>query len=96
MSPPGKFPKSKKFVIFGIEDFAEIAYEYFTWDSAYEVVAFSSIRGMTSEKYGALRYAQTKVLTHGLIHNELKRPQSAVPVASLRRPELFASPPKWL
>ena len=28
----------RKIVIFGIEDFAEIAYEYFTHDSYYEVV----------------------------------------------------------
>lgn len=33
--------KTTKLVIFGIEDFADIAYEYFTWDSAYEVVAFA-------------------------------------------------------
>ena len=33
--------KTSKLVLFGIEDFADIAYEYFTWDSAYEVVAFA-------------------------------------------------------
>ena len=31
----------KKLVIIGAGEFAEIAYEYFTYDSAYEVVAFS-------------------------------------------------------
>ena len=34
-------PKSKKLVIIGDSAFAEIAYEYFTHDSPYEVVAFS-------------------------------------------------------
>lgn len=33
--------KTTKLVIFGVEDFADIAYEYFTWDSDYEVVAFA-------------------------------------------------------
>ena len=34
-------PKTKKLVIIGIGETAEIAYEYFTYDSPYEVVAFS-------------------------------------------------------
>lgn len=34
-------PKNKKLVILGDSSFAEIAYEYFTFDSEYEVVAFS-------------------------------------------------------
>ncbi|MCR4678886.1 MAG: acetyltransferase [Lachnospiraceae bacterium] len=33
--------KEKKLVIVGAGEFAEIAYEYFTYDSAYEVVAFA-------------------------------------------------------
>ncbi len=33
--------KTKKIVIFGDREFAEIAYEYFTHDSSYEVVAFT-------------------------------------------------------
>jgi len=33
--------KTRKLIIFGIEDFADIAYEYFTHDSDYEVVAFT-------------------------------------------------------
>lgn len=33
--------KSKKLVIFGTEDFADIAFEYFTYDSEYEVVGFT-------------------------------------------------------
>lgn len=33
--------KTKKLVIFGDRDFAEIAYEYFTHDSEYEVAAFT-------------------------------------------------------
>jgi sugar O-acyltransferase (sialic acid O-acetyltransferase NeuD family) len=33
--------KTKKIVLFGDSAFAEIAYEYFTHDSAYEVVAFT-------------------------------------------------------
>lgn len=33
--------KSKKLVIVGAGEFAEIAYEYFTYDSEYEVVAFA-------------------------------------------------------
>ncbi len=38
--------KTKKLLIFGDSAFAEIAYEYFTYDSDYEVVAF-----VVSEKY---------------------------------------------
>lgn len=33
--------KSKKLIIFGVEDFAQLAYEYFTHDSDYEVMAFT-------------------------------------------------------
>lgn len=33
--------KEKKLIIVGAGEFAEIAYEYFTFDSSYEVVAFS-------------------------------------------------------
>lgn len=33
--------KKRKLIIFGIEDFADIAYEYFTWDSYYDVAAFT-------------------------------------------------------
>lgn len=33
--------KTKKLIIVGAGEFAEIAYEYFTYDSEYEVVAFS-------------------------------------------------------
>ncbi len=33
--------KTKKLIIFGTGDFARIAYEYFTHDSSYEVVAFT-------------------------------------------------------
>lgn len=33
--------KTKKLIIFGLEDFAQIAYEYFSFDSEYEVVAFT-------------------------------------------------------
>lgn len=33
--------KSRKLIIFGDSAFAEIAYEYFTYDSEYEVVAFT-------------------------------------------------------
>ncbi len=33
--------KTKKLVIIGDSAFAEIAYEYFTYDSEYEVVGFS-------------------------------------------------------
>lgn len=33
--------KTKKLVIFGVEDFADIAYEYFTHDSEYDVVGFT-------------------------------------------------------
>src|SRR5712664_3620986 len=36
--------KNKKLVIFGDSAFAEIAYEYFTYDSAYEVAAFAVSR----------------------------------------------------
>ena len=33
--------RSKKIIIVGTSAFAEIAYEYFQYDSEYEVVAFS-------------------------------------------------------
>ena len=33
--------KKKKLIIFGLEDFANIAYEYFTFDSHYDVVGFT-------------------------------------------------------
>jgi hypothetical protein len=33
--------KTKKLILFGDSAFAEIAYEYFTFDSEYEVVAFT-------------------------------------------------------
>lgn len=37
--------KKKKLVLFGDSAFAEIAYEYFTYDSEYEVVAFTVTKG---------------------------------------------------
>lgn len=33
--------KTKKLIIFGLEEIANVAHEYFTYDSEYEVVAFS-------------------------------------------------------
>jgi sugar O-acyltransferase (sialic acid O-acetyltransferase NeuD family) len=36
----GEVSSKKKLIIFGLEDFAQIAYQYFTYDSEYEVVAF--------------------------------------------------------
>lgn len=42
-------PKKRKLVIFGIEDFSDIAFEYFTWDSDYEVVAFTLDRQYLKE-----------------------------------------------
>lgn len=46
--------KKRKLVIFGTEDFAEIAYEYFTHDSDYEVSAFTADRAYIREpnKFG--------------------------------------------
>lgn len=46
--------KTGKIVIFGLEDFADIAYEYFTHDSEYEVVGFTVDREYlkTNEKFG--------------------------------------------
>lgn len=41
MSNAERIVMKKKLIIFGIEDFAQIAYEYFTHDSEYEVVAFT-------------------------------------------------------
>lgn len=41
--------KRKKLIIFGLEDFAQIVYEYFTHDSDYEVVAFSANRDYISK-----------------------------------------------
>lgn len=42
--------KTRKLVIFGNEDFADIAYQYFTWDSHYEVVAFTVDKAYLQEK----------------------------------------------
>lgn len=46
--------KTRKIVIFGTEDFADLAYEYFTHDSEYEVVAFTADRAYLTdaEKFG--------------------------------------------
>ena len=41
--------KSKKLVIYGIGETADIAYEYFTFDSEYEVVAFTADKAYISE-----------------------------------------------
>jgi sugar O-acyltransferase (sialic acid O-acetyltransferase NeuD family) len=41
--------KKKKLIIFGIEDYAHIVYEYFTHDSEYEVVAFTVDRQYIKE-----------------------------------------------
>jgi sugar O-acyltransferase (sialic acid O-acetyltransferase NeuD family) len=50
MNNPIKIPpKKRKLVIFGTEDFADIAYEYFTWDSDYEVVAFTLDRNYLND-----------------------------------------------
>lgn len=43
-------PKSKKLVIFGVQDYAEIAYEYFTHDSKYEVVGFTVNKDYLKDK----------------------------------------------
>jgi sugar O-acyltransferase (sialic acid O-acetyltransferase NeuD family) len=43
--------KSKKLVIFGAGEFAEIAYEYFTYDSDFEVVAFSVERAFVKQSH---------------------------------------------
>lgn len=43
-------PKTRKLILFGVEDFAEIAYEYFTWDSGYEVAAFTVEQAYLKEK----------------------------------------------
>ena len=42
-------PKNRKLIIFGSGDFADIAYEYFTRDSSYEVVAFTVDRTYLEE-----------------------------------------------
>src|SRR6266576_12044 len=41
--------KSKKIILFGDREFAEIAYEYFTYDSVYEVVAFTVEKAFLSK-----------------------------------------------
>lgn len=48
------YGKNKKLVIIGTGEFGEIAYEYFTYDSEYEVVAFAEERKFRSknELYG--------------------------------------------
>ena len=40
----------KKLVIVGAGEFAEIAYEYFTYDSDYEVVGFAVEKAYIKEK----------------------------------------------
>lgn len=40
----------KPLIIFGLEDFADIAYEYFTFDSDYTVVGFAAHRRYVTEK----------------------------------------------
>lgn len=42
--------KTKKLIIFGIGDFAQIAFEYFTYDSQYEVIAFTVNREYIQQK----------------------------------------------
>lgn len=42
--------KDKKLVIFGLKDYAEIVYEYFTHDSPYEVAAFTVDREYIKEE----------------------------------------------
>jgi sugar O-acyltransferase (sialic acid O-acetyltransferase NeuD family) len=60
------FRRKRKLVIFGLEDFAEIAYEYFTNDSNYEVVAFTAHRKyLTDEtKFGKPVFAFEDILNH--------------------------------
>jgi sugar O-acyltransferase (sialic acid O-acetyltransferase NeuD family) len=42
--------KNKKLILFGDSAFAEIAYEYFTFDSEYEIVAFTVSKEFLSKK----------------------------------------------
>lgn len=46
--------QARKLVIFGLEDFADLAFEYFTYDSDYEVVGFTvdDAYRKTEEKFG--------------------------------------------
>ncbi|TKT72910.1 acetyltransferase [Afipia massiliensis] len=48
------YSKTRKLIIFGTEDFADIAFEYFTHDSPYEVVAFTADRAYVKDatKFG--------------------------------------------
>jgi sugar O-acyltransferase (sialic acid O-acetyltransferase NeuD family) len=50
MKTSSKIAKTKKLVIFGLGDFSEIAFEYFSLDSEYEVVAFTVTREYISEE----------------------------------------------
>lgn len=77
--------KSRKLIIFGDSAFGEIAYEYFTHDSEYEVVAFTVSREFLKqiEKFGlpvvpfeevAQRYpASTHEMHIALVYNNLNR-----------------------
>lgn len=77
--------KSKKLIIFGDSAFAEIAYEYFTHDSHYEVVAFTvSSKFLKNNKYHNLPvvpfedietvYNPKEYEMHvALVYNELNR-----------------------
>lgn len=46
--------KSRKLIIFGLEDFADLAFEYFTHDSSYEVIGFTvdAAYRTTENKFG--------------------------------------------
>lgn len=77
--------KTKKLVLFGDSAFADIAYEYFTHDSEYEVVAFTVTRDFlkVTEKFGlpvvafdevAQRYPPSSHALHvALVYNQLNR-----------------------
>jgi sugar O-acyltransferase (sialic acid O-acetyltransferase NeuD family) len=77
--------KTKKLVIFGDSAFAEIAYEYFTHDSEYEVVAFTvSAKYLKNKKFHGLpvvpfetvkkTYSPKKCEMHvALVYNNLNR-----------------------
>jgi sugar O-acyltransferase (sialic acid O-acetyltransferase NeuD family) len=51
MKPTLSTDKIKKLIIFGLEDFADIAYEYFTADSDFEVVGFTAHERFKSSEY---------------------------------------------
>ena len=65
--------KKHKLVIVGDSAFAEVAYEYFSWDSDYEVVGFSVEKESVWIARGPLRIRATEVQPRRASHIRSRR-----------------------